>query len=732
MRICLLASLMAMCVACGGGGSPAAIPQIENPVPAVASASLAASNSADVSGFILAVNGTNFVSGSVVNWNGSPRPTTYVNATQVKAQISAMDLGVGAVAQITTTNPSPGGGTSAAFSLAVSNLPAITSLSPQAATVGGGALVVAVSGFNFQDEALVLFNGASRSTAFVSSTQLTVSILAADLVRGTLANVIVQNRGTGGGVSNIVLFAVNNSLPVLTSLSPATSFAAGGSFVLQASGSGFVQGATLNWNGTPLQTMFGDAGTISANVPAMDVASVGTAHISVTNPSPGGGASNILSYGIAPSGGAGPEMHLIATSGSPFPGSADAISADGTYVAFAASGTDITPNEFTDGHSQIYLHDTCTNGPPGCTPSNLLVSLSPSGGLTGVDNTRPQLSSDGRFVGWVEEIGGLTPGDHAFVRDTCIGGPVGCVPVTVEVSLDANGQPLGLVADVRLSGNGRYALVRWGQPFHSQILWYLALRDTCLGVLSGCTPSTQSVITDANGIDMRAALGSIDATARHLAFQIFNQFGELDAFVKDTCIGAAPPCTSSTQLVSVDPSGMQLLTNDLTVNDMSPSGRFVVMTVRQAAAPQDSNGLPRADVLLRDLCIDAPIDCVPTTIPVSVSTSGLPGNDDSYRGSVSSDGRFVVFHSNASNLVAGDSNNLEDVFLRDTCNGVLSGCQPSTARITTNAQGVQANAGGDAGVISADGTMMVFSTFSSNLVAGTVQGTYSYVWAKIH
>jgi hypothetical protein len=64
------------------------------------------------SSFTLAVNGTGFVSGSVVRWNGSIRATTYVNNTQLTASITAADIAIAGSASVTVFNPAPGGGTS--------------------------------------------------------------------------------------------------------------------------------------------------------------------------------------------------------------------------------------------------------------------------------------------------------------------------------------------------------------------------------------------------------------------------------------------------------------------------------------------------------------------------------------------------------------------------------------------------------------------------------------------
>jgi hypothetical protein len=63
-------------------------------------------------GFTLTLNGTGFVSGAVVNWNGSPLATTFVNGSQLTATVPASDIATPSTATVTVTNPSPGGGTS--------------------------------------------------------------------------------------------------------------------------------------------------------------------------------------------------------------------------------------------------------------------------------------------------------------------------------------------------------------------------------------------------------------------------------------------------------------------------------------------------------------------------------------------------------------------------------------------------------------------------------------------
>ncbi|MFI5088368.1 MAG: FG-GAP-like repeat-containing protein, partial [Terriglobales bacterium] len=70
-------------------------------------------------GFTLTVAGTGYINGSVVNWNGSPRATTYVSSTEVTATITAADIARAGSFKVTVTNPAPGGGTSAAKTFTV-------------------------------------------------------------------------------------------------------------------------------------------------------------------------------------------------------------------------------------------------------------------------------------------------------------------------------------------------------------------------------------------------------------------------------------------------------------------------------------------------------------------------------------------------------------------------------------------------------------------------------------
>jgi hypothetical protein len=186
----------------------------QNPVPVTMSTS-PTSASAGGSAFTLSVTGANFVPGSVVRWNGANRTTTYVSATQVNASITAADIAAAGSASVTVFNPTPGGGLSSGVSFTINAagnpVPVLTSLSPTSATAGGSAFTLTANGSGFVSGSTVRWNGANRTTTFVSATRLTAAITAADIATAGSPNVTVFSPTPGGGTSSAVAFVVNGA-----------------------------------------------------------------------------------------------------------------------------------------------------------------------------------------------------------------------------------------------------------------------------------------------------------------------------------------------------------------------------------------------------------------------------------------------------------------------------------------------------------------------------------------
>jgi uncharacterized protein (TIGR03437 family) len=288
----------------GGGtsGNAAFVVTAPNPVPTISSLS-PGSATAGTAAFTLTVNGTGFLNGSVVNWNGTNRATTFVSATQLQAAITAADIATAGTGQVTVFNPAPGGGTSgaSAFTIIAANpIPTISSLLPVSATAGTAAFTLTVNGAGFLNGSVVKWNGTNRTTTFVSATQLQVAITALDILTALIAQVTVFNPAPGGGTSGNAAFTINasNPVPAITSLLPGNATAGTAAFTLTVSGTGFLNGSIVKWNGANRTTTFVSATQLQAAITAADIAAAGTAQVTVFNAAPGGGTSGNAAFAI--------------------------------------------------------------------------------------------------------------------------------------------------------------------------------------------------------------------------------------------------------------------------------------------------------------------------------------------------------------------------------------------------------------------------------------------------
>jgi uncharacterized protein (TIGR03437 family) len=181
--------------------------------------------------------------------------------------------------------------------------PRIDALSQTSAPAGGAGFTLTVTGANFSNTSVVRWQGSARTTAFISATQLTAQISAADLVTAGTFTIDVFDPPPGGGASNALTFTViqSNPVPQLTSLSPTSAIAGGGQFTLTVNGANFVNTSVVRWNGTGRSTTFVSATQLTALILASDIAQPGTAQVTVITPANsagGGGESAALSFTI--------------------------------------------------------------------------------------------------------------------------------------------------------------------------------------------------------------------------------------------------------------------------------------------------------------------------------------------------------------------------------------------------------------------------------------------------
>ncbi len=185
--------------------------------------------------------------------------------------------------------------------------------------------------------------------------------------------------------------------------------------------------------------------------------------------------------------------------------------------------------------------------------------------------------------------------------------------------------------------------------------------------------------------------------------------GRLDVYLRDRQLG-------TTVLISATAAGFA--GNDRSeLADLSEDGRFVVfLSWASDLVPGDTNGF--RDLYVRDRDPDGNglfDEANATTIRATLGAGGVQPNEQCTSGSISADGRFIAFDSDASNLVAGDVEGRTDVFVRDLSTGAIE-------RVSLSGGG----AGGDGfsvrAALSSNGRKVAFASVAANLVAGDLNG----------
>jgi tricorn protease-like protein len=233
--------------------------------------------------------------------------------------------------------------------------------------------------------------------------------------------------------------------------------------------------------------------------------------------------------------------------------------------------------------------------------------------------------------------------------------------------------------------------------------WDIFVRDRASG-----TTERVSVNTAGAEANDRSSGASLSADGRFVAFQsdasnlvAGDTNGWTDVFVHDRQSG-------TTERVSVATGGTEA-DNESAAPSLSADGRFVAFhSAASNLVAGDTNAT--SDIFVRDRMGG-------TTERVSVSTFGAEGNSVSYHSLVSADGRCVAFISLASNLVAGDTNVIWDVFVHDRQSG-------TTERVSVSTGGAEGNGMSFFASISADGRFVAFESAASNLVAGDTNATW--------
>lgn len=339
---------------------------------------------------------------------------------------------------------------------------------------------------------------------------------------------------------------------------------------------------------------------------------------------------------------------------------------------------------------------------PTSTPGGAveIATLSTAGVQSDNFTSYPMTSSDGRFVTFQSFADNLVPGDtnaanDIFVRDRVNGTTVrASVASTGEQGNDASYSPAPISTD------GRYVAFMSAAsnlvPGDTNDDLDVFVRDLVAG-----TTTLVSVSSTGTKGDKESEWPHLSDDGRYVAFDSWatnlvpgDTNAMSDVFVHDQLTGV-------TERVDVDSSGAQ--SNGWTVgNFLSADGRWVVFeSLATNFAPGDTNAT--YDIYIHDRTTGA-------TSRVSLSSSGSDPNSGCMSAQVSADGRWVVFESTATNLVAGDTNVANDIFLRDRLAGL-------TTLVSVDSAGAQGNNISFTSRLSADGRYVAFDSWASNLVS---------------
>lgn len=307
------------------------------------------------------------------------------------------------------------------------------------------------------------------------------------------------------------------------------------------------------------------------------------------------------------------------------------------------------------------------------------------------------------------ESAGQSPDPNVYpdIAGTRIGLQPSSFPTLYVASMAGAATAAGYSDNPSVSSDGRYTvfvsdaanLVANDTNNARDVFMY----DNQTGVVRRLSVSQQG--QEANGASNNPA---ISADGRYVAFSSDASnliFGDTNGFSDIFVVDAV---TGTVTRESVATGGAQA-NGDSFHPSLSSDGRYVVFesNATNLVSPATAPGVTH--IYRRDRTTG-------TTILVSQSTAAQPGNGNSFQPVISGDGNVIAFASDATNLVPGDTNNVRDVFVRDVT-------AATTLRVSVATGGAQADGASRSPSVSSDGRFVAFASDATNLVANDTNGT---------
>jgi Tol biopolymer transport system component len=369
----------------------------------------------------------------------------------------------------------------------------------------------------------------------------------------------------------------------------------------------------------------------------------------------------------------------------------------GRFVAFESNASNLVRHD-TNGVSDIFVRDRGTK-------KTFRVSVGGRHRQANGPSHTVNLSPNGRFVVFESYATNLVKGDtngtwDVFLRDRA-------KRKTYRISVNSSRvQGNGFSADPVVSADGRYVAFESNAsnlvPNDSNgAVTDVFERDRATGKTYLVSLSSKGAHGNASSSDPRMSLNGryivFESTANNLVKG--DTAGETDILFRDMV-------THNTTRISVNSKGVQGNAGSYSAR-VTPDGRFVAFeSFSSNLAGKDGNHA--ADVFLRDRATRR-------TYRISVSSNEHLGNGYSSDPSISADGRYVAFESAASNFTASDTNAHVDAFVRDRTTG-------TTRCVSLTPAGHVGNAASSDPSLSADGRIVIFESWASNLVKNDTNG----------
>lgn len=459
-------------------------------------------------------------------------------------------------------------------------------------------------------------------------------------------------------------------------------------FMNIAVGRGFTPTTAVFWKGTQLPTSYQTNEVLNANVSASLLEVPGTASVFVKDTSTGVTSNSITFAILSPAAANATVVKLVsrALDGSPANGDSlvqPSISVSGRFVVFQSAGNNLVTQQVIPPWQNVYMMDTCIGAIGACTPSIQLISVSADGTTGGNFHSRDStVSQDGRYVAFDSGASNLLANNPSYCTST-----TNCVFV----------------------------------------------RDTCTGVSNGCTPHTILGSILPGEVGSGGGFPVIAASGRYLTFDSNGGGNLVQVYLRDWCFSAPSGCVPKTIPISVNSIGAAG-NEGADPQSLSASGQSVgfVSYSTNLIDPSQPAVQSTAMMFVQNTCTGSTVACTPGISRVDVPNgSGAANNQLDYEAvpSLSSDGRFISYSSQATNLVSQNVEGFGNVYLRDTCTGV-TGCTAQNVLVSVGNDGRSGNAGSHQQSMSADGRFIAFTSIATNLVwglpfpAGTWQDVY--------